>query len=89
MKTLLTILICLLIYLISFYAYYTYIKLVYSKRGKYSGLNIPRREIIFCITPVINTVLNVFWLLEPPIEKPIFPEKKESKNANKFFKIEK
>lgn len=73
-------------YLLSVYLVLRYFKIACSKEGIWSHLDVGLTEVLWTITPIMNTIFwMVAYLHSPPKEK----YKKIKTDYNKFFKIKK
>lgn len=81
MKLVLVILLILVIYIVSFIYMYKYVQKTYSNGGCFYGLDIGLDEILFTVTPILNTIIMLYELSERYFSKQGI--------YNKFFNIKK
>ena len=74
--------ILLTIYLISVFATYKYMKIAHSKNGRWSYSDTGIGELLFTLTPVLNSYFIIIWIIMPPC-------KYKKINFNKFFNVKK
>lgn len=75
--------ILLSIYLMSALLMYLWVKLIHSKKGRWSGLEPDLTDVALVIVPVLNTIACcVSWFVR-------FPYKSDSMNTSRFFNIKK
>ena len=70
------------IYVLSASLSYRYIMLAYSKRGIYYGENPETIDLLLTITPILNTIQAVWWLIEHPVRS------RRGLDLSKFFNVE-
>ena len=58
-----TITILVLIYVLSFFYACKFFKIVYSTVGKWSSLNLEAGDLLFCILPIMNTLIAIDYFL--------------------------
>lgn len=77
--------ICITIYILSGIAWWLYVKIAFSKGGRYESLFPTTLDfIIIIIIPLFNTLISIYgWALYPPREG----INKKNKYIDNFFKI--
>lgn len=85
MTTLLIIGIILVGYVLPAYLTYRYIRLLYSKDGRLSGIEPSMIDMVVTLTPVINILVLVMWITLYPKER----TEKPKIDYMKFFKVKK
>lgn len=76
--------IALIVYVFSVWKNYNWIRIAYSKDGRYSNLDTDVVDIIVTLFPIVNTFNLAVILFESPYKYP-----KDAWNGNKFFNIKK
>jgi hypothetical protein len=76
------------VYLVSAYVNYRWVKVAYSNKGVYNGLDTCLFDIARTIIPVFNTYCAIYgWAFDSPYEYEDIPTNHQLFNFNRFFNI--